>query len=39
LIDFEIDKLAFCGTICGESILALGTLFGEILFYSLEIPN
>jgi hypothetical protein len=39
LIDCEIEKLAFSGTLCGESMLAIGTTIGEILFYNLEIPN
>lgn len=35
----DIGKYAFCGTLCNESILALGALNGEILFYSLSTPD
>jgi hypothetical protein len=36
---YDIGKNALCGTLCSESILALGALNGEILFYSLSNPE
>ena len=36
---YDIGKNALCGTLCSESILALGALNGEVLFYSLSNPE
>lgn len=36
---YDIGKNALCGILCSESILALGALNGEILFYSLSNPE
>jgi hypothetical protein len=36
---FDIGKNAHCGTLCSESVLALGALNGEVLFYSLSNPE
>jgi hypothetical protein len=36
---YDIGKNALCGTLCSESVLALGALNGEILFFSLSNPE
>jgi hypothetical protein len=36
---YDIGKNALCGTLCSESILALGALGGEVLFMSLSNPE
>ena len=36
---YDIGKNAICGTLWGESILTLGTLNGDLLFYSLSNPE